>query len=201
MNQNDILSYVSTFITFLIKNIDIKKIDKIILFGSAVTGNITKESDLDLFIDTKENLNKKIKDISERFYKSKEFMLFKLRKIENRFSIKVGELRKWRDLHRTITSNGVVLYSKYEPSELPIGTKHKVIFYWNKVGRNRGAFLNKVYGYIIKEKRYSGLLEKWGGKRLGKSCIIIPFERIEEMISLLKEYKVDVKSVELFSLE
>jgi len=200
LNQNDILGYVNTFISFLAKNINIKKADKIILFGSSVTGNLTKESDIDIFIDTKENLSNKIENLTEKFYKSKEFMLFKLKGVENELSIKVGELKRWKELHRSISSNGIVLYSRYEPSELPIGTKHEVIFYWDKIGKNRGAFLNKIYGYIIKGKRYSGLLKKWGGKRLGKSCIIVPFEKREEMIPILRRYKVNAKSIESFSL-
>lgn len=201
MSQNDVLSYVSTFITFLIKNVDIKKIDSIILFGSTVTGNITKESDIDIFIDTKENLDKKIKNLTENFYKSKEFLSFKLRKIENRFSIKVGELKKWKELHRSVSSNGIVLYSKYKPTELPVGTKHKIIFHWDEIGKNRGAFLNKIYGYTIKGKKYEGLLDRWEGKRLGKSCIVVPFEKMDEMVDLLKKYKVNARGIEAYILE
>lgn len=200
MSQNDILSYVGTFVTFLIKNIDVKDIDKVILFGSAVTGNITKESDIDIFIDTKKHLNNKIKSIIEKFYDSKEFMLFKLKGIENELNIKVGELKKWKELHRSISSNGIIFYSEYKPTELPVGVKHEIIFYWDKIEKNRGAFLNKIYGYTIKKKKYKGLLEKWCGKRLGKSCIIIPFEKREDIVPLLKIYKVNARSIETFSL-
>lgn len=201
LNQNDILSYVYSFVNFVIRDVDIKQIDKIILFGSAATGNLTKESDIDIFIDTKGNVNTLIKNAIEKFYKSNEFMLFKLKGIENEFSVKAGELKGWKELHRSISSSGIALYSKYEPKELPVGTKHEIIFYWDRIGKNRGAFLNKTYGYTIKGKKYSGLLEKWNGKRLGKSCIIVPFDKRDEMVQLIKIYKVNAKNIEAFSLE
>lgn len=201
MKQNNLLSYVITYIAFLIQRIDVTKIDNIILFGSAVTGEATPESDIDIFIDTKENLSHKINSVTDEFYKSKSFLLYRLNNIHNLFSIKVGQLSKYKELHRSISSKGIVLYSKFEPSELPIGATHKVIFYWDAVGINRGAFLNKLYGFTIKGRKYQGLVSLLSGKRMGKSCIILPFDKMEEIVTILKKYRVNAKMVEVYGLE
>src|SRR4030042_1767193 len=97
--------------------------------------------------------------------------------------------------HESIESTGIVLYGRYV-SRKAKGKKHAIIF-WDKIEKNRGAFLNKSYGFKVGEKRYKGLLGVFGGKKHGKSCIVIPVEKREEILSLAKKYKANARIVEV----
>ena len=203
MKNSDVQAYASTFASFLMRKFgdNIKDIDRIILYGSVAKGNAMKNSDVDIFIDTKKDLKKEVSDIIDEFYKSREALLFKTKRIENEINVKTGELKNWRELHRSIISTGVTLWGRYEALEKPIGSQHKIIFYWDKIEKNRGAFLNKIYGFKSGEKRYTGLLEKINGGKIGKSSIILPIEHKEEIIGLLKKYGVHAKSIEIFTID
>ncbi len=203
MKNSDIQAYASTFASFLMRKLgdNIKNIDGIILYGSVAKGNAMKTSDVDIFIDAKKDLKKEISDIIDEFYKSRDALLFKARGIENEINVKTGELKNWKDLHMSITSTGITLWGRYEATEKPIGSQHKIIFYWDKIDRNRGAFLNKIYGYKSGEKRYPGLLERFNGEKIGKSNIIIPIKHKEEIIRLIKKYGVHSKTIEVFTID
>lgn len=196
-------NYASTFVSFMLNRLGsgIERIDRVILYGSAARGEATKESDIDIFIDTKEDLEGKIEKILNEFYDSREAALFKVYGIANEISVKVGELKKWKELHRSITSGGIMLWGRFETKEKPIGTSHKIIFFWDKIEKNRGAFLNKLYGFSSQGRRYEGLLEKWDGGKTGKSSVIIPLRHKEEMLGILKKYGVNAKNIEVFTME
>ncbi len=192
--------YFTAYLLNKIKKSD--NIERIILFGSVARDEATKESDIDLFIEVRERTAKfeeELKEIQEEFYESREAAIFKAKGIENNFSIKVGKLTEWKDLYKSIASTGIILYAPYEAKELPSGVKHNIIIFWENIGKNRGAFLNKIYGVKIKNKHYIGLLEKFRGKKIGKSSIMIPIRYKKDIFKLLKEYKVKAKSLEVFS--
>lgn len=188
MRQSDLFAYASTFVSFLVRELgnEISTVDQIILYGSVAKGEATKDSDVDLFVNTKHKLM--LKEIVNKFYHSREAALFRVKGIEPEISIKVGDLKKWKELENSITSSGIVLWGRYEAKAFP--GNHRIIFSWDKISLNRGAFLNKLYGYTISGKRYPGILEKYNGAKIGKSGIIVPFEPREEFIKLLKRYKV-----------
>lgn len=101
-------------------------------------------------------------------------------------------------MYKSIASTGIILYGPYEAIELPTEVKHNVIIFWDKIGKNRGSFLNKIYGFKIKNKIYSGLLTKFNGKKVGKSCIMIPVIYKKELFEVLREHKVNAKTIEVF---
>ena len=197
--------YSMYFVSYLFSNLedrDKENIEEIILFGSAAKGESDKESDIDLFIEVKKETKRaelEIRKIEEKFYDSREASLFKLKKISNKFSIKIGKLKKWKDLERSIISTGIILYSSYKTKNLPSGVSHFIIVFWNKIGKNRGAFLNKLYGFKIKDKHYEGLISKFSGKKLGKSCLMLPIQYKKDIFEILKQYKVEAKIIEVFS--
>lgn len=197
------LEYSIYFAAYLFNNLKEKEnIERIILFGSVARGEATRESDVDLFVEVKKKtkkIEKEIKDIEEGFYHSREASLFKLKKIDNKFNIKIGKLKEWKDLERSIASTGIVLYGPYEAKELPSGIKHFVIIFWSKIGKNRGAFLNKLYGFKLKNKHYEGLISKFSGKKLGKSCLMMPIQYKKDILKLLRRYEVEAKIIEVFS--
>lgn len=194
--------YASYFASYLLNNLkSIENVQRIILFGSVSRDEGTKESDVDIFIEVKKKTKKiedEIKNITDNFYQSRESSLFKLRGIMNEFSIKIGKLKEWEDLHKSIASTGIVLYGPYQVDELPSGIKHFMIVFWDGIGKNRGAFLNKLYGFKVKDKYYEGLLRKYEGNRLGKSCIMLPVQYKKEIFMLLEKYKVKAKVLEIF---
>ena len=196
------LSYASYFISFLLNNItNIENIEKIIFFGSASRNESDKESDIDIFIEVKkknQKFEKEIKEVTENFYESREAALFKSKGIENTFDVKVGLLKEWKDLYKSIASTGIILYGKYEAKELPSDVSHNIIIFWDKIEKNRGSFLNKIYGFKSKEKTYLGLLQKFNGKKIGKSSVMFPIQYKNDIFKLLKEHKVNAKIIEVF---
>ncbi len=195
-------NYASYFASFIINNIkNIDNIERIILYGSVAKGEENKESDVDIFIETRKKtklLEKELKGLEESFYNSRESSLFKIKGVENKFNVKIGILKDWKELYKSIASTGITLYGRYEAKEMPAGLKHKIIIFWDKIRKNRGAFLNKIYGFKTGTKRYPGLLTKFGGSRIGKSCVIFPIEHKEEMFELMRKYKVDAKTIDVF---
>src|SRR3989344_7815435 len=144
-----IRAYASYFASFLINNLDdFSNLKSIILFGSVVRGEADKDSDVDIFIDVKKlnkNKEKEIKKILEGFYKSREALLFKTFGIDNKINLIIGRLDEWKDLKRSIESTGIVLYGKYSYGGK--GERKYAVIFWDKIGKNRGAFLNKLYGF------------------------------------------------------
>ena len=198
-----IKSYASYFVAYLLANIkDKANVERIILFGSVAKGEATKESDVDIFIETRKKTKKFEKDIIENeknFYQSREAALFKVKGIENRIHIIIGKLSEWKDLSASIASTGIVLYGPFEGKKMPSGVKHKVIVFWDHIGKNRGSFLNKIYGFRVKNKKYTGLLEKAEGKKIGKSSIMLPIQYKKDIFKLLKEHRVRAKAIEVFT--
>lgn len=196
-------SYATRFTSFLIEKMgkDISKIDNIILYGSVARGTADKKSDVDLFIDTKHDIEEKIDNILEQFYNSREYTLFRTKGVKNEIEIKTGELKEWEELHQSISSTGIVLWGNYKATEKPIGTEHQIIFYWDKIEKSRTSFLNKLYGYKTQENKRIGLLEKWGGQKIGKSSVMIPIQYKEQILELIKKHKVNAKNIEIYTIE
>ena|SRR3989344_3459236 len=195
-----IKAYSSYFVSYLLSELGDINIRKIILFGSVAMDNADKESDVDIFIEVKKNSLKFKKDIEKilnKFYKSREALIFKNKGIDNKINILIGKLADWRDLKKSIESTGIVLYGRFVSSGFSEGKKYLLIS-WDKIGKNRGAFLNKVYGFRVGEKRYKGLIETLSGRKIGKSSLMIPVENKDEIFVLIKKYDVDARLVEIY---
>ncbi len=194
-------SYVSYFVSFLLKELNgITKIKRVILFGSVAREDAKKDSDIDIFIDLiKEDikLKEKIKDILESFYKSRESIIFKNQGISNKINLIIDKLENWPDLKPSIESDGIVFYGNFVSTD--ITGRKQLIISWDKIIKNRGAFLNKIYGFKSKGKEYSGLIEKLEGKKIGKSSVMIPIQNKKEIFDLIKKYKVKAKVIEIYA--
>jgi predicted nucleotidyltransferase len=193
-------AYASAFVSWLLfHNPDTSNLKEIILFGSAAKNEVKKDSDIDIFIDVKsikKKFQKEIDETLEGFYRSREALLFKTRGVDNKINIKIGKLEEWKDLKSSIEATGIVLYGPYIGGKVE-GKKY-VIISWNRIGKNRGAFLNKVYGFRSNGKRYQGILEKMGGRKIGKSAIMIPIEAKSDLISSIKNHDVDATIQEAY---
>jgi hypothetical protein len=187
-------------------NDNIQHIEQIILFGSFAKGEATQTSDIDIFIEVKKEGKKKasviekmVHEAIEQFYTSREATLFKLHGIENRISVIVGQFEDFPELHRSIMSTGIVLWGPYQAKTKASGMKHHAIFYWERISRGRGALLNRLYGFHSKGKNYPGLLAQVGGRRIGKSCILVPIIHQADILKLFRKYKVHAFELEVFT--
>ncbi|MBI2140024.1 nucleotidyltransferase domain-containing protein [Candidatus Woesearchaeota archaeon] len=197
-----LISYASSFATFLISNLkDMAGIQRIVLFGSAARNEETTDSDVDIFIETKHPTKaseKKLRALLQQFYESREAALFKVKGISNKINVKIGNIEGWKDLYQSFAATGIVLYGPYEARHLPSGVRQYLLISWEKARKNRGAFLNKLYGFTAGKHHYTGSVEKLGGKRVGKSCILIPLEHGKEIYAILEKYKAHAKAETLY---
>jgi len=192
-------AYASAFTSYLLKSLnESKNIKSIILFGSAARGEATKESDIDLFVEVENSkkLEKEIDSSIQNFYSTREYLQFKAKGIENQIHVTTGKLSDWKELKSSIESTGIILFGQYSSSG--VTGKKQLIFSWDKIGKNRGSFLNKLYGFKVDRKRYPGLIEKLKGKKLGKSTIMTPVDHRNEIFDLIKKHKVNARILEVY---
>ncbi len=188
MERNKLISLALSFAAFIVPKV---KIERIILFGSVAADTFDKESDIDLFIETDKKNKTKIKNLLDIYKKTKEYEKFKIEGIENEISTKIGKLEEWNALKRSIISNGIVLYGKYQDS--PSDLIHKILFVIsaNKTERTKKVRLwRKIYGYKqkINNKVYhsSGLIER----RAGRGAFISSLEKAEDIKDVLRKHKI-----------
>lgn len=202
MKRESLIAYAVNFVSFLLDTDIAPKIHKIILFGSVARGIYDEESDIDVFIDTREDLEEEIKKILVLFQNSEVQKKWGLKGIKSDISIKVGELNKWK-LKRDIISDGIILYGKFK--EIPESVEYYLLITpsFRKFNKsNKVKIWRKLYGYRqnVGNKIYKreGLLEKFGGKRIENS-MLIKMANKREIIAFLNKEKISYKVTEIWS--
>ncbi len=196
--KNELIAYAIDFASYLISKID--GINRIILHGSIARGDFDEESDVDLFVDTKEK-EEKINKITDNYYKTKKFEEWKLKDISNKFSIIIGELdsKEWQELKRSIINTGIVLYGKYK-SEVEKINQYTLFSFENiKPDKKRITIFRKLYGFKIGKKQYLGIVNKINAIKVGKGCLLVPAEHVNKLKKYFQEKKVAVKIYDLWS--
>ncbi|MDP4039304.1 MAG: nucleotidyltransferase domain-containing protein [Candidatus Pacearchaeota archaeon] len=196
-----IKSYASYFVSYLLGSLkDVGNVKNIILFGSVAKGNSNRDSDVDIFIEIKKN-NLKFKSgvekTLEEFYQSRDALIFKNKGIDNKINVIVGKLDDWSELRKSIEGTGILLYGSYVASGVK-GKKY-ILISWDKIGKNRGAFLNKLYGFKVNGKRYKGLIDELQGRKIGKSSLMVPIEGHKDIMAVLKHYDVSASFIEVWN--
>ncbi len=194
----ELIAYAMDFTSFLLYKLgkDVENIKQIILFGSVARGETTEKSDVDIFIDIFQEDKKfleKIDRIKEDFYESVKFEKFwKLLRINYKIKPMTGKLNEWKDLKLSIMANGIVLYGRYEKT--PKERKRVILLWENVKPQSKRITINRrIFGYSYFGKRYSGLLQKFEGIKLGKGAIEIPIESYPVFIKIFRNYKVPVR--------
>ncbi len=196
-----LLAYASNFASYLIERMDLAKINKIILFGSAARQNASAESDIDLFIDiiSDKKTEKEIMSLKNDFLRSsmvKDY--WELKNVKNELNLKIGDLNKWAELKNSILSEGIILYGKYE--ELPKEAKNITLIYWENIKpESKRVLLSKrLFGYTQNKKKYPGLIEKFNGEKI-KGAIIVPTQNSKIFFELFSQMKITVKFKKILS--
>ena len=198
--KNKLISYALDFVSYIILKTD--KINRVILYGSVARADYSEKSDIDLFFDTNDSkLDKKIKILIDDYYKTKKFNEWKLKGIENAFSVIVGNLdsKEWRDLKRAIINTGMILYGKYKENVEKINQYVMLSFENIKPEEKRVAVYRKLFGFGSGKQRYEGDVEKANGIRIGKGVVIIPVEDINKIKEYLRKKKVPIKIYDVWS--
>ncbi len=203
MYKKSLIAYAMNFASFIVDSVVGDKINKIILFGSVARGDTTEESDIDLFIDAPENIEKEIMGQLALYQASQAQKLWKHKGATNELSLKVGNLDKWQ-LKREVISSGILLYGKY--SELPKHTTYYLLLTLdvkNKKIAKQVKLWRALYGYTQKvgKKIYRspGLLAECGGKKIGKALLLVPMEQRKPVLDMLKKHHVRHTLHELWS--
>lgn len=191
------------FASFLLDSKFAEKINAIVLFGSVARGDFDEESDIDIFVDTGYDIEGELKSALKLFEDSEEWKKWKLRGISNDISIKSGNMENW-SLKRDVAGSGLLLYGKYK--QMPEGMKYYMMIRASTAAferKHKVKIWRKLYGYSQKvgSKKYviSGLIDTFGGKRLGRDIFIIPAEKRNEMVDFLTKNKIDYKVNEIWS--
>jgi len=191
-----LIAYAQDFVSFLLQNIkDPGKIITIILFGSVTRGEAKKTSDIDIFIETKENIENEIIALKEKFYDSiKVKKYWNLLGIKNEIHCEVGSLDEWKDLEKSLIAQGIILYGKYKSKKQ--GDPHYLFSIEQSKIRNKNVSIwRKLYGYRQKvgKKTYEkkGLVEEYYGKKIARGVFVIPAEHAQKIVSFLKKSKIN----------
>ncbi|MBL7160710.1 MAG: nucleotidyltransferase domain-containing protein [Candidatus Aenigmarchaeota archaeon] len=202
MKRESLISYAMNFASFLLDEKFAKNIDRIILFGSVARGELGKESDIDLFVDTGKNIDSDVQKTLSMFRKSETQKKWELKGLRSELSVKVGKLEKWK-LRRSVISDGIIIYGKCK--DIPEKAEYYVLLKpsFSKFKKSRQVKLwRKLYGYKQKvgKKTYKteGLTEKLGGKRI-ESGILIPAKNRKEILDLFSKEKIKYTVDEIWS--
>ena len=197
MERREIYSYLYDFVSRLAERIEEDSIKQIIVFGSVVRGDFDKESDVDIFVDTKNSsaIESIVRKVLNEFY-SHSRQTWVLRGVENQIKPIVGDLDsdKWSALKREIISNSLLLYGKYK--ELPENLKLFVLMNYDiskLKPKEKVRFSRTVFGYRQtqgkKQYNISGLIHELGGIKIGKNAIIVPKENQRKIYEFLSKSK------------
>ena len=203
MNQENLIAYAASFVSFLLDTAKVKdKIKRIILFGSVARDDFTKESDIDMFIDTNEDIELSIEKTYKLFMMSQAQKLWELKGLTQELSFKIGNLNEW-NLRRSIISDGIVLYGRMrETSEdaepyLLLQLSYKKLSQsqklraWRKLYGHRQKVGKKIY-------KSNGLVERLNGKRI-ENGIVMPLHQEKKVLDFLKQHKISYTLHELWS--
>lgn len=199
MNYN-LIAYAQDFVSFLLQNIkQADKIDTIVLFGSVVRGEANKNSDIDIFIETKSNIEAEIEKLKVKFHNSiKVKKYWYLLGIKNEMHCEIGTLDEWQDLEKSLNAQGIILFGKYKSKKQ--GSPYYLFSIEQGDNRNKNISLwRTLYGYKqrVNNKTYIkiGLVENYNGEKIARGVFIIPSEHAQKTMSFLKNNKIKHKII------
>ncbi len=206
------LPYVYSWISVLFEQKEARDaVRGVVLFGSAATGALDAESDIDVFVDARADAVKRVQ--ASVVAADKRFSAVSERvwdPVGARWPIAplVGDLTeaRWDELRSELSSTGIVLYGKFEAGAPGAGHWVLYTFQLRKLTQTDAMrFRRRLFGHVIQSrgKRYArpGLLERIGGARVGTKAVLVPVEKARELRKLFTEFKVTPQVRELWVKE
>ncbi|MEK6927424.1 MAG: nucleotidyltransferase domain-containing protein [Nanoarchaeota archaeon] len=194
MKRESLIAYAMSFVSYLFDKELSKKINKVILFGSIARGDFDNNSDIDLFIDVSDKLEKEFMKELSIFEKTETHKKWVLKGLKQHLSLKLGSIGQWNSLKRSLISDGILLYGKFE--QTPDEAKQYSLFElkFDKLARNKKVILwRKLYGHNqkVNGKLYTtqGKVFELGGKRLERG-IVVPAEKMREAMDFFENEKI-----------
>ncbi len=197
------LSYCQNLLSFIFQHKEAaNKIDTIYFFGSAVRGELHKNSDIDLFLSCKQKDEQRIKNLAEsaiiRFTSSLDYKKWKLLKFTYPFSLQYGNVQEW-DLKLSIASEGIVLYSK---TSLPQGERYVLFTLTYPAKKTKYIALRRLlFGRDEEQYIQGGIIQKLGGKKISAHVFLLPKEEQTTLIDLLSKHEITFSMKEIMLLE
>ena len=198
------IAYAQNALSFIFLDSSINDFIKgIYLYGSAVRGELTKDSDIDIFIDCvadKENIIGGVtKAALSRFYQSKDYDKWKLFKFDYTISFQAGDLMAWQP-KTSIMAEGILLYSK-KSETLP--AERKILFSY-ELPKKKNQYLHFIRAFFgRKEKGYKaqGLIAELNGKKISTNVIIVPKENQQKAMQFMQKEKINFSMKEICIFE
>ncbi len=196
--MTSLIAYALDFTSFLLEKLgkESEKISKVVLFGSVARGEASEKSDVDIFVDLisdEKNIRRMIEKSVNNFYTSIKFKKYwRLLGIENEINCIPGKLEKWKDVRRSIITDGIILYGKYK--EHVKEGKLYCILSWKSIKpeSKRAVFNKKMFGYSQRGKKYTGLVQRYSGEKMD-NAVIVPLEHANDIIKMFRKMKITVK--------
>ena len=190
MKNYKLYALASAFAAYVLEKAG-EHVKGIYLFGSVARGEATKNSDIDIFIDVIKNQN--IQRAIESFESTTIAKIFRASGANNPIRTLVGDLssEEFSDLRLNIAADSIILFGKGIPAEKSSKSPHLLIWFETpKQQKKKVAFLREVYGRVMQNKTYQGLLQKIEGFKAGPNTIIVPIRHKAILLSALKKSKV-----------
>lgn len=194
------ISYVQNALSFLfLHNESIDFINGIYLYGSAARGELTEQSDIDIFIDCDAGKEKRIEQLAKaafsNFYQSKDYEKWKYFHWTYPLSVQAGELLIWQ-LKTSVMADGILLYSK-KAEIVPAERQVLFTFILPKDKKKYLRFVRSLYGRKEKCYKEHGFLIELHGEKISSNVIMIPKENQQKMLQFLQKQKINYSMKEI----
>ncbi len=191
IKRNELVAYALDFTSYLISRVE--GVDSVILFGSVAKDEFDDESDVDIFVNSKDKkMENAVKKSVDSYCLTEKYKRWEAKGINNTISCITGDIDSegWADLKRGIINTGIVLCGKYESNVDNL--KQHMLFSLKPVKpeSKRVTVHKKLFGFSVRKKKYPGLVRKYDGRVLGSNVFIVPLEHCMNLKRYLHEKKV-----------
>jgi len=175
--------------------IEVEGVVAAILFGSRAKGNYDEYSDYDLLVvfEDDEIMWKNRRKLYENVGKLGLFTQVLTRSIEELWN------KTEPTFLQSILEHGIILYLRY-PLRVPAffhNLKPMAIVTYDLKGMAQNEKVKIIYRLFGKQT-IKGMVQQNGGRKLGDGCFIIPAEKIEEILQILRQNKVRFEVTEIY---
>lgn len=198
------LSYCFNLLVFVFNNKEAgDKIKSIYLFGSAVRGELHKQSDIDLFIECELEHEERVKRLVDsgmvKFQASRDFQKWKNWHFTFPFAVHLGKLSEW-DLKLSIASEGIIIYNK----SINLNDAKRMVLFIIDYPKSKNGYIKvrrALFGRDEKQFKPGGIIQKLTGRKISAHVFIIPKEEQVKMINFLSREKIEFSMKEINLLE